>query len=288
MSTKRDDLPVPSPPTVTPPLGAPPPFPAFPLPDFDARTHALRALGQWLSSLRYMRTMAPGQPPQEFAITPDRVFVEMPDNVERVDFPSIGILPGRGQYITRGIGGADVVEDTEGIAGPGTAMIVPYDYQELITVEGWGSKISERRSIVAAIETAIATYAGTTDLRLVLTEYFGLVATFSLMERENLDDLEVARGRRRVHLYVQLMVPVVRIGKFPNLIGPFVNVTVSDSTGAALVGGSGPFGLASLAARLKASSKLGGIAGLGVFGLTVVTARSIVRAALGLSGKSVV
>jgi len=226
--------------------------------------------------------MAPGQPPQEFAITPDRVFVEMPDNVERLDFPSIGLLPGRGQYITRGLGGADVVEETDGIAGPGTALIIPYDYQELFTIEGWGSKISERRSIVAAIETAIGTYSGTTDLRLILTDYFDLVAEFAIMERENLDDLEVARGRRRVHLYVQLLVPVVRLARFPRITA-FVNLTVNDSVTAALVGATGPFGLAALTAKLKTSSKLGGVAGLGVFGLTVVTARSIVRAALGLS-----
>ena len=283
MSTKRDDLPVAPPPTVTPSYGGPPPYPVIPLPDIDARTFALRALARWVSSLRYMRTMARGQPAQEFAIEPDRVFVEMPDNVEVLDFPAVAFLPARGQYLTRGLGGADIVEGTAGLGGPGSALIIPYDYQETFTIEGWGSKISERRSIVAAIEVAFGTYQGTTDLRLVLPDYYGLVAEFSLMERENLDDLEVARGRRRVHLYVQMLVPVVRLARFPTLIGPFVNVGVSDSSSNALIGLSGPAGLAALTAKLRASSHLGGAAGLGVFGLTVPSARTLVRAALGLT-----
>ena len=48
MSTKRDDFPVPAPPTVTPQNGGPPPEPPIPLPDIDARTYALRALARWL------------------------------------------------------------------------------------------------------------------------------------------------------------------------------------------------------------------------------------------------
>lgn len=286
MSTKRDDFPVPAPPTVTPQNGGPPPEPPIPLPDIDARTYALRALARWCASLRYMRTMRAPQPSQPFYIDPDRVFVEMPDAVEGLDFPAIAFLPGRGQYLTRGIGAADVVEGTEGVLGPGTALLMPYDYQEQFTLEGWGSKISERRSIVAAIETAFSTYEGTTDLRLVLPDYYGLTATFSLMERENLDDLEVPRGRRRVHLYIQMIVPVVRAGRWSSLIGPFIagpNVgTGSASPGAsALVGARG---VLSVDAKIRASSAAASAAaGLAVWRLTVEDARTLARVTLGLS-----
>ena len=282
MSTKRDDVPVTSPPTVTPSLGQPPPYPQPPLPDFDARTHGLRALAQWCSSLRYMRTMAPGQPAQEFAITPDRVFVEQPDAIENLQFPCIAFLPGRGQYMTRGLGGADIIEAPD--LGPGAAFVIPYDYQETFTLQGWGSKISERRSIVAAIEVAIATYQGTTDLRLIMPDYFGLVAEFAIMERENLDDPEVQKGRRRVNLMIQMLVPIVREVRLPGLIGPFVNVNVGDATGRALISGEGPAGLASLTARLRASDAApDATLGLAVFRLTVDSARAIARATLGLT-----
>lgn len=275
MSTQRNDIPGAPPPTPTKSVLTPPPFPEVPLPDFDARTQALRVLAQWFSSLAYRRTMAPGEPSQPFAITPERVFIEQPDNVEGLQFPSIGILPGRGQYITRGLGGAEPDDETATVDG--LALLVPYDYAELITVEGWGSKIAERRSIVAAIEVAMGSFEGTTDLRLKMPDYFGLVATFSLMERENVDDLEVPRGRRRVHLFLQMTVPVVVSARFAFLDPrPGGNVKVDLSLEA-----STSLGATQLIAGAMAPG--GGLAGLSSMGLTLAQARTIARATLGLT-----
>lgn len=277
MSTKSDDRPVPMPPTVTARLGGPPPWPEVPLPDIDARTHGLRVLAQWFSALTYRRTMAPGFPPEAFNITPDRVFIEQPDNVEGLQFPAIGIIPGRGEYITRGIGGTE--PDDESATVDGLALSVPYDYIELITVEGWGSKISERRAIVAAIEVAMGTYEGTTDLRLVMRDYYGFAATFSLMERENIDDPEVPRGRRRVHLFLKMSVPVVSAARYASLDArPGGSVKIAlDVSG----GGTGAEGLG--ADQLNASAGLQGAAGLNSMGLTITVARQIARATLGLT-----
>jgi len=280
VSTRRDDRVVAPPPTVTASqLDTPPP--SAPLPNIDARTHALRRFAQWLSSLRYMRTMAPGQPAQEFAIEPERVFIEQPDSVENLAMPAIGIIPGRGQYLVRGLGGADVDDSTYGIAGPHTALMTLYDYQEPITVEGWGSKISERRSIIAAIEVAMGSYVGSTDLRLVLPEYFDSVATFTLNERENVDDIEIVRGRRRVHLFIQMTVPVVAVAKATPMLGPYVQATVTEANGFSVAGGYA--GQAALTARLAESSARGGAAGLAVFRLTPDQARVVARAARGLT-----
>lgn len=257
----------------------PPPFPAPALPDVDARTQALRVLSQWFSSLAYRRTMAPGVPPEPFSIGPDRVFIEQPDNVEGLNFPSIGILPGRGQYLTRGLGGAEPDDDSATVDG--LALLVPYDYSELLTIEGWGSKIAERRSIVAAIEVAMGVYEGTTDLRLVMPEYFGLVATFSLTERENIDDLEVARGRRRVHLFLQMQVPVVASARFASLDPrPGGNVKVSLDMSGGGAGVSASLGAAQVTAGALVG---GGLAGLSAMGLTLSQAQSIARATLGLT-----
>lgn len=282
MSTRYNDWPVALPPSPTQSVDFPPGEAPVELPNLDARTHALRVLARWFSALQYRRTMAPGQPAQPFAIEPERVFIEQPDNIEGLQFPAIGIIPGRGQYLVRGLGGADPDESTFGIAGPNTALLVPYDYQELLTVEGWGSKISERRSIIAAIEVAIGSYQGTTDLRLLLPDYYGFCATFSLIERENVDDLEVPRGRRRVHLFLQMTVPVAVIGRFSKIVGPYANVTVNGSLGLG-VGAGGVTGQAAVRAKLEASARAGGAAGLAVFGLTVPQAQTVARAVLGVT-----
>jgi hypothetical protein len=162
--------------------------------------------------------------------------------------------------------------------------MTPYDYTELLTVEGWGSKISERRSIIAAIEVAMGSYVGTTDLRLILRNYYDTVATFTLMERENIDDIEVQRGRRRVHLYIQMLVPVIAVAKATPILGPFINVNVGgpgDLAGFPSAGGA--VGQAGLRALLAQSSRAGGAAGLAMFRLTPDEARAIARASRGLT-----
>lgn len=277
MSTKRNDTPAEPPPRIGRDMLSPPPFPGVPLPSIDARTHALRVFRQWLASLRYMRTMSPTSPAQEFAIEEDHIFIEQPDNVEGVDFPSIGILPARGQYESRGLGGADPDDDTTTVDG--LALLVPYDYSELIAVEGWGSKIAERRAIVAAIEVAIGCSEGSTDLRLRMDDYFGLAATFSLMERENIEDLETPRGRRRVHLFVQMRVPVVAAARFG-----FLDANPGGGIAIALDMGNGTLaeglGASSLVAAAGATTPE---AALSAMGLTILQAKAIARATYALT-----
>ena len=141
----------------------------------------------------------------------------------------------------------------------------------MFTVEGMGSKISERRSIAAAIEVAMGMYEGTTDLRLVMEDYYGIVATFTLMERENIDDVDVQRGRRKVHLSVQMMVPVVAEARFTDLhtsVG--VGFTTADS-------------LDVYSSGVVTSVGLTGAAALQAFGVNEITARQIARVTLDLT-----
>jgi hypothetical protein len=269
LSTHYDDNPSPPPATVTQLYGDPP-YPM--LPNLDARTHALRVLKAWFSSLVFRRTMMEGQEPQAFSVTPDRVFVEQPDSVENLQFPSIGILPARGQYYTRGIGGAD----PDGETAEGYSLLVPYDYQEMLTVEVMGSKIAERRAMVAGIEAAMGSYEGTTDLRLVMSDYFGLAATFSLMERENLEDVESPRGRRRAHLYIQMLVPVVTQAR---LVGLQANINVD-----ALLSVGADVGVNFFAPNVMAAGlAFSGVQALSAMGLTLVEAKTIARATLGIN-----
>jgi len=282
MSTHRNERPVPLPdsPSSSPvlsPLGPP-----IPLPDKDARTHALAVLARWFSALEYRRTMAASAPTEAFYVPPERVFIDQPDNVEGLQFPAICILPGRGQYQTRGIGGAS--PDEEVVTVDGLSVLVPYDYTELITVEVWGSKIAERRAMVAALEVASGSYEGTTDLRLVMADYFGLVCTFSLMERENLEDVETPRGRRRAHLYFQMTVPVAVAARYATLDAQPGGTVKIDLAGGGATGGpwGEVLGQADIQAALQALP-YGVDAVLRAMGLTEHLARQVARATLGLT-----
>ncbi len=269
MSTKYEDNPIVSPPTVTQRYGEPP-YPM--LPNIDARSHGLRVLSRWFSSLVFRRTMAPNQQPEAFSVTPDRVFYEMPDSVEMLEFPAIGVLPGRGQYITRGIGGADPGEARE----DGYSLSIPYDYQEMLTIEVIGSKIAERRAMMAGIESVMGAFEGTTDLRLVMPEYYGLAATYSLMERENLEEPDSPRGRRRGHLFIQMLVPVVTQARLVEFF-PSFDVNVSGSVGADV-------GVGFFPAKVEAGAvAYTGTQALAAMGLDVFQARTIARATLGIN-----
>lgn len=287
MSTRRDDLPEAMPPTVTDSFLASPPAPWPSMPDIDARTHGLRALREWFAALRFQRTMATGEPSQPFAITKERIFIEQPDSIEGVEFPAIGVVPGRGQYVARNIGENEPDDSTVGIAGPGTALVVPCDYVEQLTVQAWASKISERRSIVACIEIAMQTYVGSSALRLVLRDYFDAVATFELNERENLDDIEVQRGRRRLNLYMTMTVPVIGIANVVDLKGPFIDLSVGSAGGASIdEAGSlyaGLTGREQLRVKIERALVLGGASGLRFLGFNTREARTIVRMQRGLS-----
>lgn len=277
MSTKSNDLPTgPVPPTVDHWYLQPPPFPAVPLPSEDARTYALRALGHWIHSLAFRRKMQNGAPADPFVITPERYHLEQPDNVENLQMPCVAILPGRGKYETRSLGPA---EPDDSFVGPdGTSLVIPWDYTETITMEVWGSKQSERRALVAGIEIAIGMYDGSTDLRLILTDYWAQVASFSLMEREIIDDIETPRGRRRAHFFLQMTVPVVGAAKFNWLDarpGGTVHVVLGDGAAETVL----PFGAVAAA---RAATAEGPEQALRLLGVSEATARRIVRGYVGV------
>lgn len=194
-----------------------PAMPAQPLPDRDARDYALNALRKFFSYLVFQRTNAKNLPPISFQIPKDSIQIYQPDDIKNAPLPGIAFLPGRGVHDTYGLGPPEVVEATAGIAGPNTALVRSGVYNETITVEVWGSKIAERRAIVAGLKSAMRMSDRTSAIRLKVPDYFNQTATFSLSESQYVDGDEVSRNRRRAFLMLDMSICEVFVTNVVNL-----------------------------------------------------------------------
>lgn len=208
-------------------VGMPPGRPAVPSPAVDARTHAMRAFQRFLSTLRFFRAGNVGGDPTCFQVPEADIFIEMPDNVEDLRFPSLAFLPSRANYDSYGLGPAQMMEDTLDVYGPGTTLVQQAEYSETFAVEVWASKKAERRALLAGIETALMSFDDSWALRMRLPDYYDRTAVFALSQREVFDDPDVVRNRRRGHLYVELRVDVVRLVN-ANELRPYLFTTVDD------------------------------------------------------------
>jgi hypothetical protein len=205
-----------------------PPRPPVALPTIEARTAALRAFANYLATLRFMRPGFKGSPfPEEFRVKREDIHVEQPDGVVDLRFPSIAFLGGRGTYDWFRLGGPYLFDETYNCFGPGTVLAWAGDYVEDFTIECWASKKPERRAMIAGIEAAMLRSESSTATRFELTEFFGVVASYDLSQRE-LNEDEAVRNRRRAMLYVNLRVPVVELVNAVTL-KPYVRVVVADT-----------------------------------------------------------
>jgi hypothetical protein len=178
----------------------------------DPRTIALKAFAAFLATMEFRyRGIADTTQTIAFKIPPKNIHIEQPDNVVDGAFPSIVFLPGRGAYDYFGLGPAKIIDGSENQFAPGTALIIPGEYVETVTLEVWASKRVERRSIIAGIEADMLREQQSTATRLLLKVYFNQVASFSLDNREIIDDNDSARGRRRAHLYIEMRVPIAQL-----------------------------------------------------------------------------
>lgn len=176
------------------------------LPDRDARDYALRRLRDYICSLVFRRTNAPGMEPIPFRLPPESVMIEQPDDVRDAPLPGVGFIPGRGVHETFGLGPPVVIESSKGIAGPDTALLRNGDYVETFTIEVWGSKKAERRALLAGLKSALRASDGSSGIYLSLPDYFNQTAGFELIESQPIDADEVSRNRRRAHLMVTMRV----------------------------------------------------------------------------------
>lgn len=182
-----------------------------PLPDLDARTHALRRLREFLSVLDLRRTNFKGGEAIKYRIPIANIHIEQPDSVEDLKFPGVGMLPGKGSHLSYGLGGPKIIDDTIDLYAPGTALACLSDYSEQFILELWASQRAERRSLMAGIGAALRASETSYAIKLTLPDYFGQVASFSLDNSQPIDDPDVVRGRRRAHLTLTLTIPEVRL-----------------------------------------------------------------------------
>jgi hypothetical protein len=178
-----------------------------PLPDKDARHHALERLRDFLLLVTFRREIAAGEPDGR-AFRVKNIHDEMPDDVVDLQFPSIGFLPqpGPGVHESLGLGGPVILESTYGLYGPGTAVVRFGEYIEPFTIEVIAPKKATRRAVVAGLEVVLRMDITSGTLTLSLPDYFDALAEFELTGKLYIDDPYVAQNRRKVHLYTTLTV----------------------------------------------------------------------------------
>jgi hypothetical protein len=180
-----------------------------PLPDYDARSHALRRLAEFLSKLDFATTGNVGEAPRAFQIPFESVHRGQPPDPRDLAFPSIAFIPSRGVHDGIRLGPARLVDETRDRYAPGTALLALGEYVEPFLVEAWGKSNPQRRALLAGVASALRLGQRSTALRLTLPRYYDLVASFSLVESQYVDDPDVIRGRMRGQLLVELRVPEV-------------------------------------------------------------------------------
>ncbi len=186
-----------------------PPLPAPDLPHKDARTYALERLRDYICALIFQRTGGIGEPPIPFSLVPENVHLNQPDDITDLALPAIGVIPGRGTHESYGLGPPQLIEGTDGVGGPGTMLLRQSEYNETFVLEVWGSKIAERRALMAGLKAAFRQNDGSYELKMLLPDYFNIVASYSLNESQYIDGDEPVRNRRRGHLLIQLRVDEV-------------------------------------------------------------------------------
>ncbi len=199
-----------------------------PLPIKDARSHALEALRTFLSFVTFRREIAAGEQGRAFRVPLSQIFTDMPDDLVDLNPPSIAFVPQPGPGVTdsMGMSGPQLLEETFGLYGPGTAVMRYGEYVEPFTIEVTAPKIAMRRALVAGIETVLRSDASDGWLRLTLPDFFGGIAQFELTGKLYIDDPYVAQNRRRAHLFVTLTVADLRLAHGLALMRPSVSIHV--------------------------------------------------------------
>jgi hypothetical protein len=186
-----------------------PPKDPPPLPNEDGRTHALRALRLYLTSIPFQLPNPPG-PDRTFRLDPTRFSLEQPETPKNLLFPSIAVVEGESEL--RPIGLTPYIDErSANVFGPGTALEVSWEYAERITLEIWADTRALRRSLAAGIEASLSPTEEVGGIRLQMPAYFGQTVRFSPISSARLDGELGGDRRRRAVLTLMMEFNICRL-----------------------------------------------------------------------------
>lgn len=210
-----------------------------PLPE-DGRTIALRILRDYVSELVFYRLAGIDEngkrrPPIPFQIEPADIYIEWPDNEENMRFPSLVFLStGPANYNVIGLT-SYVEEGSKDVYGPGTVLQWMSEYTEKVSLEIWASKKSERRAILAGLETALTPTEQMYGLRFRMPNYYNELVCFTVESRELIDDGDAVKNRRHARVTIEMRFNVVALVNYVT-VNPFMKVDVdSDADTGAII-----------------------------------------------------
>jgi|ERR1700722_2280464 len=187
-----------------------PPKSAAPFPALDGRTAALYVLRDYVTALTFWRYAGPSAPPTAFQIKPENFYVEWPDFTADMVTPSVAIVHSRADYDVIGLV-SYIEEETQDVYAPNTVLQWQAEYVETINLEIWTSKKSERRALLAGLETAFSPTEQASGLRFKMPLYYNELVVFTLMRREIMDEPDAARNRRRAQLEMEMRFNIVAL-----------------------------------------------------------------------------
>jgi len=193
-----------------------PPRPFRPLPAVDGRTVALKILRKYISELVFSRPDQGGRV-IPYRIPEANIHLEMPDNVEKLVFPSIAFLPSDATHDVIGLT-AYYDESTLDRYGKGLVVMESTEYREVFTIATWATLSPERRSMKAGLEDALVPVEQMYGLRFIMPDYYDRTVCFSLFSSSVPDDPAMAAtGRRWALLQVEMRFNEARLVDYTNL-----------------------------------------------------------------------
>jgi hypothetical protein len=176
----------------------------------DGRTVALQTLAGYIASLTFYRVGDRGGPNIPFQIPAENFFIEMPDDVQSMPFPSIAVVNDVGNYDVIGLV-SYVEESTQDVYGRGTVVQWQSEYVENIQLEVWVNMKAERRAVLAGLETVFSPTEQQSGIRFHMPAYFDQLVCFTLNNRKVIDEPDSLRKRRRATLGIEMRFNIVRL-----------------------------------------------------------------------------
>lgn len=200
---------------------------APPPPVYDGRTAALRILREYFSELVFYRPggkdeLGESKDPIAFKIDPRDIHIEWPDNEAELRAPSLAFLSiGPADY--ESIGMTCYVD--ERWKEPGYLLTWMSNYKETFSIDIWCETKQQRRSVILGLEQSLSPLEYMAGIRFVMPDYYGQLVTFSLVNREIVDDEMASVLRRKAKLLVEMNFHVCAL--YPvNPLEPVVDIQV--------------------------------------------------------------